>query len=46
MLFEPPFERIMGNVRTSSIARGRLPIPMIEHFSSALTVETLSADIG
>ena len=48
-LFEPPFGRLIGNVRTSSIARWkarvRLLIRIIELFSLALTVETLQAEI-
>jgi len=48
-LFEPPFGRLRGNVRTSSIgrwkARVRLTIRQIELFSLALTVETLQAEI-
>ena len=48
-LFEPPFGRLRGNVRTSSIvrwkARVRLPIVTIELFSLALTVETLQTEI-
>ena len=48
-LFEPPFWRLKGNVRTSSIARWkarvRLPIRHNGTFSLALTVETLQAEI-
>jgi len=49
-LFEPPFGRLKGNIRTSSIAcwkaRVRLPIRHNnELFSPALTVETLQAEI-
>jgi len=48
--FEPPFGRLRGHVRTSSIARWkarvRLPIRHNnELFSLALTVETLQAEI-
>jgi len=45
VLFEPPFEGLRGNVRTSSIAhwkaRGDFLFVIIELFSLALTVETL-----
>jgi len=48
-LFEPPFGRLRGNVRTSSILVGK-PVydflfVIIELFSLALTVETLQAEI-
>jgi len=49
LLFEPPFGRLRGNVRTSSVARWktgvRLPIRHNYFFSLALTVETLQAEI-
>ena len=48
-VFEPSFGRLIGNVRTSFIARWkarvRLPIRIIELFSLAVTVETLQAEI-
>ena len=48
-LFEPPFRRLRGNVRTSSIARWKalydFLFVIIELFSLALTVETLQAEI-
>jgi len=44
-LFEPPFGRLRGNVRTSSIARWKPVYDFLfvitELFSLALTVETL-----
>ena len=49
MIFEPPFGRLRGNVRTSSIARWKARIDflfvIIELFSLSLTVETLQAEI-
>ena len=50
-LFEPPFGRLRGNVRTSSIARWKARVRkdflfvIVELFSLALTVETLQAEI-
>jgi len=48
--FELPYGGLRGNVHSSSMARwkarGRLSIVLIEHFSLALMVETLWADIG
>jgi len=49
-LFEPPFRRLRGNVRTSSIARWKARMydflfVIIELFLLALTVETLQAEI-
>jgi len=48
-VFEPPFRRLRGNVRTSSIARWKalydFLFVIIELFSLALTAETLQADI-
>jgi len=48
--FEPPFWESWGNVRTLSIdrwkVRARFIFAVIEHFSLALTFETLLADIG
>jgi len=49
-LFEPPFGRIRGNVRTSSIGRWTARVydflfVIIELFSLALTIGTLHAEI-
>ena len=48
-LFEPPFGRLRGNVRTSSIARWKARVDFlfitVELFSLALTIETLQAEI-
>jgi len=47
-LFQPPFVKLRGNVRTSSIARWKARdflFVIIELFSLALTVETSQAEI-
>ena len=50
-LFEPPFGRLRGNVRTSSIARWKAHVAydflfvITELFSLALTVKTLQTEI-
>ena len=48
-LFDPPFGRLRGNVRTSLIAHWKARVDfllvIIELFSLAFTVETLQAEI-